>query len=64
MSGVEELVLVVRGRPDDADLAALMAVLLRCASSPGSPGGPSRSAWAAEPWRPAAGAWRRSGLPK
>ncbi|WP_329044041.1 acyl-CoA carboxylase subunit epsilon [Amycolatopsis sp. NBC_01488] len=60
---MEELVLVVRGRPDDAELAALVAVLLRCASSPG-PGGPSRSAWAGEPWRPAAGGWRRSGLPR
>jgi hypothetical protein len=62
MSTVDELVLVVRGAPDDASLAALVAVLVRCAAA-AEPPPPPRSPWAGESWCPGPGAWRRSGLP-
>ncbi|MFJ1764957.1 acyl-CoA carboxylase epsilon subunit [Amycolatopsis sp. NPDC088138] len=64
MSTVDELVLVVRGAPDDASLAALVAVLVRCAGAAAAgPPPPRRSPWAGETWRPGPGAWRRSALP-
>ncbi|MDT7800012.1 MAG: Acyl-CoA carboxylase epsilon subunit [Actinomycetota bacterium] len=62
MSTVDELVLVVRGAPDDASLAALVAVLVRCAGA-AEPPPPPRSPWAGETWHPGPGAWRRSSLP-
>ncbi|MFG1645311.1 acyl-CoA carboxylase epsilon subunit [Amycolatopsis sp. NPDC049252] len=63
MSTVDELVLVVRGAPDDASLAALVAVLVRCAGAAGPPPPPPRSPWAGDTWHPGPGAWRRSALP-
>ncbi|MEA5366954.1 acyl-CoA carboxylase subunit epsilon [Amycolatopsis sp., V23-08] len=62
MSTVDELVLVVRGAPDDASLAALVAVLVRCAAA-AEEVPPPRSPWAGETWSPGPGAWRRSALP-
>jgi hypothetical protein len=57
---------IVRGEPDDAELAALLVVLARRAPDPG--GRHPRSAWSDPEWRsgvrrPRPGAWRRSGLP-
>jgi hypothetical protein len=74
MSGSEEgrpLLRVVRGNPDDAELAALTAVLA-AASSAGGPAEESTqpSAWAnraallRRPLHPGPGAWRASGLPR
>jgi hypothetical protein len=62
---------VVRGEPDDAELAALTAVVLAAASS-GSVAGPAtpRSLWADKraaqrrPLTPGPGAWRTSFLPR
>jgi hypothetical protein len=55
---------VLRGKPDAAELAALV-VALAVVRPPAAPARPSRRAWAdcaaAAPRRP--GAWRRSGLP-
>ncbi|WP_216214127.1 acyl-CoA carboxylase subunit epsilon [Amycolatopsis aidingensis] len=63
---------VVRGNPDDVELAALTAVLAAATSSGGSTG-PARQArrsrWAdpaaamRRQLRPGEGAWRASGLP-
>ncbi|HEY3472154.1 MAG TPA: acyl-CoA carboxylase epsilon subunit [Amycolatopsis sp.] len=59
---------VVRGLPDDAELAAVIAALL-VASAPPSQAEPTRSAWAAPAARRDAprtagpDAWRLSGLP-
>jgi hypothetical protein len=64
------LLRVVRGEPDDAELAALTAVVLGMAAVPRpEPAQPRRSAWADRasalrrtlPHGP--GAWRASGLP-
>jgi hypothetical protein len=61
---------VVRGTPDDAELAALTAVVL--ALSAGGPDGPpptpslwrDRSALVHAPLVAGRGAWRASGLPR
>jgi len=63
---------VVRGEPDDAELAALAVVLAAAASAPATENAPSarRSAWvdrAAQlrrPQHPGPGAWRASTLPR
>ncbi|WP_447004304.1 acyl-CoA carboxylase subunit epsilon [Saccharothrix isguenensis] len=69
MSGAPHL-RVVRGNPDDVELAAVAAVVAGLAASDGPTGDrPRRSAWAdksrlvrrALPHGP--GAWRSSGLP-
>ncbi|HVW45007.1 MAG TPA: acyl-CoA carboxylase subunit epsilon [Amycolatopsis sp.] len=61
---------VVRGNPDDEELAALTAVIAAAASTPAGPERPRRtSAWADRarllrmPPQPGAGAWRASALP-
>ncbi|MEU6643785.1 acyl-CoA carboxylase subunit epsilon [Saccharomonospora sp. NPDC046836] len=61
---------IVRGNPDDAEIAALTAVLAGLASpAPAPPGPRARSRWADRaalvraPLRPGQGAWRASGLP-
>ncbi|MFC0109959.1 acyl-CoA carboxylase subunit epsilon [Kibdelosporangium aridum] len=71
--GERPLLRIVRGTPDDIELAALTAVV---ASLPGRAGGsdekPSepRSAWSnpahvlRAPLRPGPGAWRASGFPR
>lgn len=66
------LLRVVRGEPDDAELAALTAVVAGLASASGAEGSasrPPRSRWS-DPAagmrtfpRPGEGAWRASGLP-
>jgi hypothetical protein len=66
---------IVRGNPDDEELAALTAVLTAAASAPepdpGGPAGPQhRSHWADRarllraPLHPGQGAWRASALPR
>ncbi|OZM75064.1 acetyl-CoA carboxylase biotin carboxyl carrier protein subunit [Amycolatopsis antarctica] len=63
------LLRVVRGDPDDAELAALTAVLAAASPVPGGGGPVRRSAWADRAAalrhlpRPGPGAWRASGLP-
>jgi hypothetical protein len=64
VSTVDDLVVVLRGDPDDASLAALVTVLARLAGAYGERPPAARSAWPGEPWRHAPGAWRRSGLPR
>jgi hypothetical protein len=58
------LLRIVRGRPDDTELAALVAVLTRPTAAPAPAPAPSR--WASprlrEVLRPGPGAWRASGL--
>ena len=61
---------IVRGNPDDEELAALTAVIAAAASAPAAPERPRRaSAWADRARRlrvapvPGAGAWRASALP-
>jgi Acyl-CoA carboxylase epsilon subunit len=61
---------VVRGEPDAAELAALLAVVTARAAARAAPVEPARSAWA-DPTRrlriaPSAGpgAWRRSATPR
>ncbi|KDN18878.1 acyl-CoA carboxylase epsilon subunit [Amycolatopsis rifamycinica] len=60
---------VVRGQPDDVELAALVAALL-VAAAPVPVPAPARPAWADPAWRRDAplvarpGAWRLSGLPR
>ncbi|MGW4483630.1 acyl-CoA carboxylase subunit epsilon [Amycolatopsis sp. NPDC004368] len=66
------LLRVVRGNPDDAELAALTAVVAAVAASSGSaPAAPRRTSW----WtdratrlgtlpQPGDGAWRASALPR
>jgi hypothetical protein len=61
---------VVRGNPDDAELAALTAVLAGAAAASPTEGKPAeRSRWAdpsarlRQPLRPGPGAWRAFGLP-
>jgi hypothetical protein len=66
------LLRVVRGDPDDAELAALTAVVAGLASgrapAEGPTGPPSRwadrSALVRAPLRPGPGAWRASALPR
>ncbi|QWF79348.1 acyl-CoA carboxylase subunit epsilon [Amycolatopsis sp. CA-230715] len=65
------LLRVVRGTPDDAELAALTAVIAAAASAGAEPEKPRRrSAWADRsalvraPHHPGPGAWRASGLPR
>lgn len=64
------LLRVVRGEPDDAELAALTAVVAGMASTSASraPGARPRSRWAdrasmlRKPLHPGPGAWHASGL--
>lgn len=66
------LLRVVRGNPDDAELAALTAVVAGLASSaqPEPPAPPAPSRWADRaalvraPLHPGPGAWRASALPR
>lgn len=65
------LLRIVRGTPDDAELAALTAVVAAAASAEREPDKPRRrSAWADRtalvraPHHPGPGAWRASGLPR
>ncbi|SFB34141.1 Acyl-CoA carboxylase epsilon subunit [Amycolatopsis marina] len=64
------LLRVVRGNPDDAELAAVTAVVAAAASGEASaPDAPRRSRWSdpaarlRTPLRPGPGAWRASALP-
>ncbi|GLY68439.1 acyl-CoA carboxylase subunit epsilon [Amycolatopsis taiwanensis] len=66
------LLRIVRGNPDDAELAALTAVVAAAASAPrGEPAEPPRRSWWSDrskllgcPVRPGDGAWRASSLPR
>lgn len=65
------LLRIVRGTPDDYELAALTAVVAAAAAAPAAPPAPARrSLWAnpstrlRRPLRPGPGAWRASGLPQ
>jgi acyl-CoA carboxylase epsilon subunit len=69
----QPLLRVVRGNPDDTELAALTAVVATVASVSGDRTGkpPSRRSWWADraamlrsPVRPGEGAWRASSLPR
>ncbi|MEV8437186.1 acyl-CoA carboxylase subunit epsilon [Actinosynnema sp. NPDC051121] len=69
MSGVPHL-RVVRGNPDDVELAAVTAVVAALASAGGpTPDAPRRSAWSDKsrqvrrPLPHGPGAWRASALP-
>jgi hypothetical protein len=61
---------VVRGEPDDAELAALTVALLAATAAPPASGPVARSAWGdrsaavRRPLIPGAGAWRASSLPR
>ncbi|HTF47267.1 MAG TPA: acyl-CoA carboxylase subunit epsilon [Pseudonocardia sp.] len=63
---------VVRGEPDDAELAALAVVLAAAASAPATEPGArrTRSVWVdraamlRRPEHPGPGAWRASALPR
>jgi hypothetical protein len=62
---------IVRGTPDDAELAALTAVLAAAASAPAAPSRQERrSRWAdrarllRQPLHPGEGAWRASAFPR
>ncbi|HKS47669.1 MAG TPA: acyl-CoA carboxylase subunit epsilon [Amycolatopsis sp.] len=62
---------VVRGEPDDIELAALTAVLAAAASAPRKPEKPRpRSSWSdrlallRRPVHPGEGAWRASAFPR
>jgi hypothetical protein len=64
------LLRVVRGNPDDVELAALTAVVAMAVSTPATPSKPpSRSWWAdkaaavRQPLRPGEDSWRASALP-
>ena len=65
----EPLLRVVRGTPDDAELAAVVAVVATRGSA-GEPTPRPLSVWAARsrmvrpPLRPAPGAWRASAWPR
>ncbi|HEV7979183.1 acyl-CoA carboxylase subunit epsilon [Amycolatopsis sp.] len=65
------LLRVVRGNPDDAELAALTAVIAVAASAPAAEPKPPRRSWwgdkglgVRQPLRPGEGAWRASALPR
>ncbi|MPY77455.1 MAG: acyl-CoA carboxylase subunit epsilon [Actinophytocola sp.] len=66
------LLQVVRGTPDDVELAALTSVIAAAASHSGGNGGQAkrRSLWGDPasrlrmPIQPGPGAWRASGLPR
>lgn len=68
----QPLLRIVRGDPDDAELAALTAVVAAAASVPrGGPAEPPRRSWWLDrtallrcPVRPGEGAWRASALPR
>lgn len=63
---------VVRGNPDDAELAALTAVVAAAASAAPEPEKPERTSFWADRSalvrrplpQPGSGAWRASGLPR
>jgi hypothetical protein len=62
---------VVRGNPDDAELAALAVVLAAASSARRPPERPRRRSWWADraalvrrPVHPGEGAWRASSLPR
>ena len=64
------LLRVVRGTPDDVELAALATVVASLSGPTTSPATPQRSAWG-DPatqlrtqLRPGPGAWRASGFPR
>ncbi|TNC20675.1 acyl-CoA carboxylase subunit epsilon [Amycolatopsis alkalitolerans] len=65
------LLRIVRGTPDDEELAALTAVIAAVAAAPDEPSRDEpRSRWAdraallRRPPRPGEGAWRASGFPR
>jgi acyl-CoA carboxylase epsilon subunit len=64
------LLRVVRGTPDDAELAAVVAVVASRAVPAAEPGARPLSVWAARsrmvrpPLRPGPGAWRASAWPR
>ncbi|MTD59039.1 acyl-CoA carboxylase subunit epsilon [Amycolatopsis pithecellobii] len=67
----EPLLRIVRGHPDDDELAALTAVVAAVASAPAGPERPERrSRWAdraallRQVPHPGEGAWRASGFPR
>lgn len=61
---------VVRGEPDDAELAALLAVLAASAADAERPAAPAASPWRDRarslhaPVLPGPGAWRAASLPQ
>ncbi|KAA9158935.1 acyl-CoA carboxylase subunit epsilon [Amycolatopsis acidicola] len=62
---------IVKGNPDDAELAAVTAVLVAAASAPADAAPPARrSEWAnraralRQPLQHGPGAWRASGFPR
>ncbi|PXY32826.1 acyl-CoA carboxylase subunit epsilon [Prauserella muralis] len=71
-AGSPPLLRVLRGNPDDAELAALTAVVAGLASAerPEPPAPPIASRWADRaallraPLHPGPGAWRASALPR
>jgi len=67
----QPLLRVVRGNPDDAELAALTAVVLAAAAAPGPAAAPHRTSWWNDRARgvgasaaPGDGAWRAAALPR
>ncbi|PKV91862.1 acyl-CoA carboxylase epsilon subunit-like protein [Amycolatopsis echigonensis] len=65
------LLRVVRGNPDDAELAALTAVVVSAASASAPAPAPRRTSWWGDraaavhaPLAPGDGAWRASSLPR
>jgi hypothetical protein len=73
MTDARPLLRIVRGHPDDVELAALTAVVAAAAtgSAAASPGPARRTSWwgdrAAQlraPLQPGEGAWRASALPQ
>ncbi|GAA3539892.1 acyl-CoA carboxylase subunit epsilon [Amycolatopsis ultiminotia] len=65
------LLRVVRGNPDDAELAALTAVVAAAAATPAPAGKKRRTSWWGDratavhaPQAPGEGAWRASALPR
>jgi len=58
------LVKVIRGNPNDEELAALVALLVAAGSNaPAEPAAPQRR-WASPAYGPRPGGWRASGLPR
>ncbi|GHF78526.1 hypothetical protein FHX82_004446 [Amycolatopsis bartoniae] len=70
MSDEKPFLRVVRGNPDDAELAALAVVLASVGSAPAPAPRGRRSRWADRarllraPLHPGEGAWRASGFPR